>query len=122
MAVIKIRRPLKSAWNPNRPMSSLVKWQIEHLHQAEKRLPVQHQTGMYVNAVRTEGEAADYTRAVTEAIHRAHAEAEAQRVPSVPPKRRPVIDIAAVADEKVERKSASKAKKKKSTAKRKGTK
>lgn len=122
MAVIKIRRPPKSAWNPNRPMSSLLKWQVEHLHQAEKRLPVQHQTGIYVNAIKTEGEAANYTRAVTEAIHQAHAEAESLRALRVAPKRRRMIDIAAVADEKAERKSASKAKKKKSTAKRRKTK
>ena len=127
MAVIKMIRPRKSAWNPNRPMSSLLAWQVEHLYEAEMRLPLHHRTKIYVNSIKTEGEAAEYIRAVTEAIHAAHAEAEARRgkppAPQPAPKRKDVIEIAAVADEEAERKTASRAKaKKKSKGKKKGKK
>jgi hypothetical protein len=94
-------------------MSSLVAWQVEHFHEAEKRLPRQHHTDIYVNAIKTEGEAANYIRAVTEAIHNAHAEAEALRT-------RRGIEIAAGADEEAGRRRETRAKRqKKSTPKRK---
>jgi hypothetical protein len=123
MAVIKVPRPPKSAWNPNRPVSSLLEWQIEHMHEAEQRLPLHHRTAIYIDAIKTEGEAAEYIRAVTEAIHAAHKEAEEQRTRRWLPERRGGIEIAAVADEAAEQESTSRAKStKKSTAKAKGKK
>jgi hypothetical protein len=108
MTVIKVPRPPTSAFDPGRPVSGLLKMQMEHLHQAELKLPVRRQTDVYINAVRTEGEAAAYIRAVTEAIHSAHAEAVAKRVPRAArpirvQKRKPVIEIAAVAEERPRR-------------------
>jgi len=79
MTLIHVPQPPKSAKNPNRPASSLLKVQIEHLHNAEKRLPLRHRTNTYINAIRTEGEAAEYIREVTEAIHKAHKEAATPR-------------------------------------------
>lgn len=89
--------PSQSAMNPDRPVNSLLKAQIQHLQEAERNLPSRYRTEIYANAIRTEGEAAKYIRAVTEAITKAHAEAAAQRA-------RPAlgrgIAIAAVADDK----------------------
>ena len=51
MAIIHVPRPPKNAFNPSRPMSSLLKMQIEHLHEAEKRLPLRHHSGIYINAI-----------------------------------------------------------------------
>jgi hypothetical protein len=113
MTLIPVHKAPKGAWNPNRPMSSLLHWQVEHFHEAEKRLPRQHHTDIYVNAVKTEGEAANYIRAVTEAIHNAHAEAEARRTRRRVPERRRGIEIAAVADEEAERRRETRAKRKK---------
>jgi hypothetical protein len=93
----KITVPIlpQSAMDKDRPVSGLLKAQILHLHEAERRLPLRHHTDIYINAIKTEGEAAEYIRRVTEAIHDAHAAAAAKRA-----KRRPeVVDIAAVADE-----------------------
>jgi len=119
MALLRLPKPSKNAWNPDRPMSSLLKWQIEHLHAAEMRMPSRYHTEIYVNALRTEGEAANYIQLVTEAIHQAHADAEAAKVRAKRPGRRP-IEIAAVADEAAERRIARKAKaKKKNAAKKK---
>ena len=72
MAVINVPKPPKSAFNKNRPLSTLLAWQIEHVQEAELRLPVGHTTNVYVNAIKTEGEAADYIRQVTEKVHELH--------------------------------------------------
>jgi hypothetical protein len=100
----------QSGYDPNRPISSLLKTQVEHLHVAEKRLPARYHSEIYVNAIRTEGEAANYIRAVTEAIHAAHKEAAAQRTA---PARKRGIEIAAVADERSRRQRKPHAVKKK---------
>jgi hypothetical protein len=111
MTLIHVPRPPKSAYRPDRPISSLLKLQMEHLYEAEKRLPLRYHSDIYVNAIKTEGEAANYIRAVTEAIHEAHAEAERTRRA---PKRRRGLEIAAVADARSagKRKSSVKAGKK----------
>ena len=119
MALLPLPKPSKNAWNPDRPMSSLLKWQIEHLHAAEMRMPSRYRTEIYVNALRTEGEASNYIEAVTDAIHQAHADAEAAKLKPMRRGRKTVIEIAAVADEAAERQMASKVKtKKKSAAKK----
>jgi hypothetical protein len=87
MAVIHVPRP-KNAYDPGRPLGSLLKAQVDHLREAESKLPLRYrrEIDIYVKAVKTEGEAAAYIRRVTEAIHDAHADAErARRVPK--PKR-----------------------------------
>lgn len=79
MAIIAVPRPPKKAMNPNRPVSSLLLAQVEHLQQAEQRLPLRYRSAIYTHAIRTEGEAALYIREVTEAILRAHADAQVTR-------------------------------------------
>jgi hypothetical protein len=113
MEPIIVPRP-KSVRDPNRPVSSLLLAQVKHLREAEKSLPAKYQSGIFSYAVQTEGEAARYVGAVTEAIHAAHDDAAAQRVRKAP-KRKRVIEIAAVADEAAEQRtlSSSKGKKKK---------
>jgi hypothetical protein len=79
MALIRVSRPPESAFNPDRPISNLLKAQIQHFHVAHRNLPNRYQTDIYVNAIKTEREAAEYIRQVTEGIHRAHAAAAAKR-------------------------------------------
>jgi hypothetical protein len=88
----------------DRPISSLLKTQIEHLHAAERRLPLRYRSEIYPNAIKTEGEAAAYIREVTEAIHRAHEEAAARRERGKW-KAEPGLQIAAVAEPPVSRRS-----------------
>lgn len=105
MALIHVPRP-RNAMDPNRPVNALLKAQMLHLHDAESKLPVRHHTDIYINAVKTEGEVANYIRRVTEAIHAAHAAAAAERArPAAKQKR--VIEIAAVADDTPVRKRTS---------------
>ena len=106
MALIPVPKPPKSAYNPDRLAGSLLISQVEHLREAESKLPLRYRLEIetYVKAVRTEGEAARYIRAVTEAIHLAHEDAaRARRAP----KRKRVIEIAALADERAERRHRS---------------
>jgi hypothetical protein len=100
MVLIHVPKPPKNAYDPNRPMGSLLKSQIGHLREAESKLPLRYRSELYVKAVRTEGEAAEYIREVTEAIHEAHEDAQRRRRA---PKRKRVSEIAAVADERAER-------------------
>lgn len=79
MAVIPVPKPSPKAMNPNRPVNALLLAQVEHLQHAERRLPLKYRTEIYTHAIRTEGEAALYIREVTEAIRKAHGDAEANR-------------------------------------------
>lgn len=69
MTVIRVPKTPASAMNPDRPISGLLKNQIVHLQHAEFRLPARDQTNIYINKIKTEGEAAEYIRQVTAKIH-----------------------------------------------------
>jgi len=99
MTMIHVPRPPKNSLNLNRPVSSLVLTQVEHMHTAEKRLPLRYRTEIYVNAIKTEGEAARYISEVTAAIHRAHDEAAEQRTERAPA-RKATLQSAAAGKEK----------------------
>jgi hypothetical protein len=79
MTIIPVPRPSQNAGNPDRPVSSLLLAQIQHLQHAERRLPLRYRSKIYTHAIKTEGEAARYIREVTEAIHQAHADAAVQQ-------------------------------------------
>jgi hypothetical protein len=67
--VIKVPKPPESAFNKNRPVSALLKNQILHLQEAELRFPARDQTNIYINNIKTEGQAAEYIRQVTAKLH-----------------------------------------------------
>jgi hypothetical protein len=96
MALITVPKPPKSAYNPDRPATSLLKAHVEHMREAESKLPIKYRSEFYAKAVRTEGEAAEYIRDVTEAIHEAHADAEKRRGTRQKKRR---FEMAAAADE-----------------------
>jgi hypothetical protein len=98
MTLIQVPRPPKDAINPNRPANALLLKQVEHMHEAEKRLPSRYHTGIYINAIKTEGEVARYIREVTEAVHQAHEDAVRLRARPAPT-RTTTLQIAAVAED-----------------------
>jgi hypothetical protein len=100
-------------------MGSLLRSQVEHLREAESKLPLRyrHEIDTYLKAIKTEGEAAAYIRKVTEAIHDAHADAERARRA---PKRKRVIEIAAADDERAERRKKSAPKRRAAKSKKRG--
>jgi hypothetical protein len=105
MEVIHVPRPSTKAMDPDRAANALLLAQVSHLQHAERRLPLRYRSEIYTHAIRTEGEAAEYICQVTEAIHRAHADAEKQRA-----KRARGLEIAAAKGPK--RKGPSKGKRK----------
>jgi len=103
--------------NPDRPVNALLQAQIQHLHDAESNLPLRHRTDIYINAIKTEGEAAEYIGRVTAAIHEAHEAAAAKRAKPVV-KRKRVFEIAAAAERPVRKDTRARKGKKKSKGKR----
>src|ERR1700679_3984311 len=98
MVVIRVPKVPDDAYTPCRPVSALLKIQIEHVHEAEKRLPTRYRSEIYPNAIKTEGEAAEYIRLVTEGIHDAHADA-AVRGAKPAKTGKGVTELSAAADE-----------------------
>jgi|HubBroStandDraft_6_1064221.scaffolds.fasta_scaffold5686412_1 hypothetical protein len=70
--IIPVPKPSGNAFNPDRPLSrnALVQAQVKHFEEADRNLPPDLQTGMDINSITTEGQAAAYIRKVTEAIHK----------------------------------------------------
>ena len=106
MTIIKVPKPPQSAMDKDRPVSSLLRTQLEHIQEAEFRLPAQQQTNIYINAIKTEGAAAEYIRQVTAAVHEAHGQRVARAKPRL--KGRPGVAIAAAAAPKRKGKSVKK--------------
>jgi hypothetical protein len=97
MTVIKVPTPQKGSFNKNRPVSALLKNQILHLHEVERKFPPAHHSNIYINAIKTEGEAAAYIRKVTARLHPEGA-------------KRVRFDIAAAAETKAKSRTKSKSK------------
>ena len=70
--IISVPKPGRSAYNPKRPLRSnaLVAAAVEHFAEADKGLPTSLRTGVDATSIKTEGDAAEYIRKVTEAIHK----------------------------------------------------
>jgi hypothetical protein len=68
---IRVPKPSRAAYNPNRPLekNTLIQSQVLHFQEAEKNLPESLRTGVDVAKIATEGQAAAYIRKVTRAIH-----------------------------------------------------
>lgn len=69
--VIKVPRPARTAFNPSRSLekNQLIAAQVEHFQEAEAQLPAHLRTGIDPATIRTEGQASEYIRKVTRAIH-----------------------------------------------------
>ncbi len=69
--VIKVPKPSRTAYNPDRPLEKnlLIAAQVLHFKEAEINLPAQFQSGIDISTIKTEGEASIYIGLVTRAIH-----------------------------------------------------
>ncbi len=70
--IVPVPKPSRAAYNPDRSLheNALVRAQVRHFAEADKHLPAELQTGIDASSVRTEGEASEYIRKVTAAIHK----------------------------------------------------
>jgi hypothetical protein len=70
--VIRVPKPARSSYQPHRPLSknTLLQNQVKHFRELEKDLPPEHQTGIPLESIETEGQAAEYIRRMTERLLR----------------------------------------------------
>jgi hypothetical protein len=66
---IKVPRPAPGSFHKHRPLSDLLRRQVEHFREAERQLPLDRQTGIQIGSIRLEHEAAAYIGKVTAALH-----------------------------------------------------
>jgi hypothetical protein len=66
---IKVLQPSSASFRKDRPLSALLRNQIQHLHEVEKTLPLEKRTATDVAAIRTEAEAAAYIKKITAVLH-----------------------------------------------------
>jgi hypothetical protein len=71
--VVTVPKPSRTAYNPARPLekNQLIQAQVRHFREADRQLPPELQSGVDITAIKTEGEASQYIRSVTRAIHKA---------------------------------------------------
>jgi hypothetical protein len=69
--IVKIPKPSRAAYNPDRPLekNQLIQAQVKHFQEADRGLPPELQTGVDIASITTEGQASEYIRLVTRAIH-----------------------------------------------------
>ena len=69
--IILVPKPTRAAYHPERPLekNTLIQSQVKHFQEAELNLPENLRTGVDPTKITTEGQAADYIRKVTRAIH-----------------------------------------------------
>ena len=67
--VVLVPKPQSNAYNPDRPITDLVRNQIKHLSLAEKHLEKRHRTGIDIYAIQTERQASEYIHHLTKKLH-----------------------------------------------------
>ena len=78
----------KEAYNHDRPISSLVRTQLLHLHTAENLwLPPEDRTDININNLHTEKQASEYIQKVTALLHRHGRRQQQQATTSAKPKK-----------------------------------
>jgi hypothetical protein len=68
---VRVPKPASGSFNKERPLkgNALLKNQVDHFHELEKRLLADLQTGIQYETVSTEGQAAEYIRKMTTILH-----------------------------------------------------
>ena len=76
---IRLPKMQKTWFDADRSLegNSLLKNQVEHFHELEQGFPKEQRSGIPLESIETEGQAADYIRRVTLLLHR-HAKPQAQ--------------------------------------------
>jgi hypothetical protein len=69
--VIRVPRPARTSFDKNRPLAknTLILNQVNHFRKIEEKLSPDQQTGINPASITTEGQAAEYIRAMTRVLH-----------------------------------------------------
>lgn len=65
---IRVLRPPKESFNKQRPVSDLIRKQVEHFRHVESKLSAEQRAGLSQGHIRTEQEAARYIAAMTQIL------------------------------------------------------
>jgi hypothetical protein len=68
---VLVPKPARTSFNKERPLvrNTLLKNQVDHFRELEKRLLAELATGIQYDAVKTEGQAAEYIKKMTTILH-----------------------------------------------------
>lgn len=89
--IIRVGAPPKSAFNQDRPISDLIRSQVEHLKHVEERLTPEQRSTIPTGEIKTEAEAARYIAAMTAVLQSgARIEQTAEVAPKVESIRKPL--------------------------------
>jgi hypothetical protein len=66
---VKVPRPAPGSFHKHRPLSDLLRKQVEHFHAVEMSWPTEKRTGIDPKAIKTETDAASYIKAITARLH-----------------------------------------------------
>jgi hypothetical protein len=67
--VVEVPRPAEGSLNKHRPMPRLLSTQLLQFRELEMSLPEHRRTGIEVESLETEGQAAEYIRKMTARLH-----------------------------------------------------
>lgn len=69
---VRVPKPAKSSYNAKRALkrNALLENQVMHFHKIEEELPARQRSGVALDDIKTEGQAADYIKQVTLRLHK----------------------------------------------------
>jgi len=72
--IVRVPRTPRTSYQPDRPLhrNVLLQNQVRHFREIEKGLPPDHQTGIALDSIQTEAQAADYIGRITRKLHELH--------------------------------------------------
>ena len=69
VTVVEVPKPADGSHNKHRALPRLLSTQLVQFRELEMSLPEQHRTGIDVGSLETEGQAAEYIKAMTAKLH-----------------------------------------------------
>src|SRR5205807_8788948 len=87
--VVKVVRPHAKRFEPDRPITDLVRNQLMHLSLAQRHLPKQHHHPADVYSIKTDAQAAEFIRHVTAKLHSLKGKAAKPKQKTKPRKSKP---------------------------------
>lgn len=69
VTVVAVPKPAEGSMNKHRPLPRLLSTQLVQFQELEAKLPERHRTGIDIDALETEGQAAEYIKAMTARLH-----------------------------------------------------
>jgi len=87
--IVKVRRPHPKRFEPDRPITDLVRNQLLHFSLAQRHLDKKHHHPADVYAIKTDAQAAEFIRHVTSKLHSLKGKAANPTQTNKPRKSRP---------------------------------